>query len=195
VKIAALRKGLANLACNWADCDSQREKKIKKHFLLMPAILAAQQPPFASQKRQYIMKKTISIKELNDLESKKILKDEKFSKLKPVSCTQCGKVTGFRRKLFQIKGVPESKQSDDDVQNIIRYHLKRDYSIDFAFFKPYRNKYIVDTAFCRSCESTAITYDIDFDSDIFSELSKFTGKSESLLLKDLNRISKKLNNT
>ena len=108
--------------------------------------------------------------------------------LKPVSCTQCGKVAGFRRKLFQIKGVPVSKQSDDDVQNLIRYHLKRDYSIDFAFFKAYRNQYIVDTSFCRGCESTAITYDIDFDSDIFSELSKFTGKSESLLLKDLTAI-------
>jgi hypothetical protein len=52
--------------------------------------------------------------------------------------------------------------------------------------KTYRNKYIVDTAFCSGCESTAITYDIDFDSDMLSELSKFTGKSESLLLKDLN---------
>ena len=141
------------------------------------------------------MKRTISIKELNDLESKKILKGEKFSKLKPVSCTQCGKEKGFRRKLFQIKGVPKSKQSDDDMQNIIRYHLKRDYSIDFAFFKSYRNKYIVDTALCSGCESTAITYDIDLDFDILSELSKFTGKSESLLLKDLNRISKKIKNT
>ena len=140
------------------------------------------------------MKNTISIKELNDLETKKILKDEKFSKLKPVSCSQCGKETGFRRKLFQIKGVPESKQSDDDIQNIIRNHLKRNYLIDFAFFKTYRNKYIVDTAFCSDCESTAITYDIDFDSDILSELAKFTGKSEPLLLKDLKGISKKLKN-
>ena len=81
----------------------------------------------------------------------------------------------------RLKGVPESKQSDDDMQNKIRYHIKRDYSIDFVFFKAYRNKYIVDTAFCSGCESTAITYDIDFDFDILSELSKFTGKSESLL--------------
>ena len=29
-----------------ADCDSQHDKKIKRHFLLMLAILAAQQPPF-----------------------------------------------------------------------------------------------------------------------------------------------------
>ncbi len=58
------------------------------------------------------MKNTISIRELNDFESKKILKDEKFSKLKPVSCSQGGKETGFRKKLFQIKGVPESKQSE-----------------------------------------------------------------------------------
>ncbi|MCW5202991.1 MAG: hypothetical protein QTN59_14825 [Candidatus Electrothrix communis] len=138
------------------------------------------------------METTISIKKLNGLESKEILKDNKFSKLKPSLCTQCGEVTGFKRNLFQIKGVPESQRSDDDVQNIIRHHLKRESSIDFAFFKTYMNKWIVDTASCCGCESTAIKYDIDFDSDILSELSKSTGKSESLLLKELNSISKKI---
>ncbi len=33
-----------------ADCDSQHDKKIKRDFLLMPAILAAQQPPFGIYK-------------------------------------------------------------------------------------------------------------------------------------------------
>jgi hypothetical protein len=51
----------------------------------MPSILAAQQPPFGSQQkiRQYIMKRTISIKELNDLESKKFLKAKSFPSLSP----------------------------------------------------------------------------------------------------------------
>jgi hypothetical protein len=31
-----------------ADCDSQHEKEINSHFLLMSAILAAQQPAFGS---------------------------------------------------------------------------------------------------------------------------------------------------
>jgi len=138
------------------------------------------------------METTISIKQLSDLESEKILKDKKISRLKPVSCTQCGETTGFRRKLFQVKGVPQHARSDDDVQNVIRHHLKREASIDFAFFKTYKNKCIVDTASCCNCGSTAITYDIAFDSDILSELSKVTGKSESLLLKELNSISKNI---
>ena len=37
------------IKCVRADCDSQHEKKIKRHFLLMPAILAAQQPPIGNQ--------------------------------------------------------------------------------------------------------------------------------------------------
>lgn len=84
------------------------------------------------------METTISIKQLSDLESEKILKDKKISRLKPVSCTQCGETTGFRRKLFQVKGVPQHARSDDDVQNVIRHHLKREASIDFAFLKPIR---------------------------------------------------------
>ncbi len=35
------------IKCVRADCDSQHGKKIKRHFLPMPSILAAQQPPLA----------------------------------------------------------------------------------------------------------------------------------------------------
>jgi len=38
------------IKCVRADNDSQYEKKIKRHFLLMPVILAAQQPPLGCSK-------------------------------------------------------------------------------------------------------------------------------------------------
>jgi len=38
------------IKCVRADCDSRHEKKIKNHFLPMPAILAAQQPAVGKKK-------------------------------------------------------------------------------------------------------------------------------------------------
>jgi hypothetical protein len=75
------------------------------------------------------MTSKISIEEINELEVKRLLKDTKFSRLKPVACSRCGKKTGFERRLYQIKGVPKSKHSDDEIQEIIRYHFKKNYLI------------------------------------------------------------------
>ena len=134
----------------------------------------------------------ISIEEITDLEVKRLLKDTKFSRLKPVACSNCGEKSGFARRLFQIKGVPKSKHSDDEIQGIIRYHFKHNYSIDHIFFKTVGRRFFVDTAKCSACQSTAITYDIELTSDLISEISKFTGKSETQLIKDLNVLADKL---
>lgn len=138
------------------------------------------------------MTSKISIEEIPDLEVRRLLKDTRFSRLKPVACTRCGEKAGFERRLFQIKGVPKSKHADDEIQGIIRYHLKQKYSIEHIFFKAVGRRFIVDTAICGGCQSTAITYDIELTSDLISEISKFTGKSESQLVKDLNVLTDKL---
>ena len=138
------------------------------------------------------MTSKISIEEINELEVKRLLKDTKFSRLKPVACSRCGKKTGFERRLYQIKGVSKSKHSDDEIQEIIRYHFKKNYSIEHIFFKTVDRRFIVDTATCGGCQSTAIIYDIELTSDLMSEISKFTGKSESQLVKDLNVFADKL---
>ena len=138
------------------------------------------------------MTNKISIKEITGLEVKKLLKDTKFSRLKPVAYTHCGEKAGFVRRLFQIKRVPTGKHSDDEIQGIIRYHFKQSYSIEHIFFKTISRKFFVDTATCGGCQSTAISYDIELTSDLISEISKFTGKSESQLIKDLNVFAGKL---
>ena len=138
------------------------------------------------------MTSKILIEETTDLEVKRLLKDTKFSRLKPVACSHCGEKTGFERRLFQIKGVPKSKHSDDEIQEIIRYHFEQSYSIEHIFFKTVGRRFFVDTAACGGCRSTAITYDIELTSDLISEISKFTGESESRLIKDLNVFADKL---
>ena len=138
------------------------------------------------------MTSKISIGEISELEVKRLLKDTKFSRLKPVACSRCGKKTGFERRLYQIKGVPKSKHSDDEIQEIIRYHFKQNHSIEHIFFKTAGRRFIIDTATCGGCQSTAIIYDIELTSDLMSEISKFTGKSESQLVKDLNVFADKL---
>lgn len=138
------------------------------------------------------MTSKISIKEITDLEVERLLKDTKFSRLKPVACSHCGEKAGFVRRLFQIKGVPKKKHSNDEIQELIRYHFKQNYSIEHIFFKTVGRKLFVDTAICEGCQSTAITYDIELTSDLISEISKFTGKSESQLIKELNEFAEKL---
>jgi hypothetical protein len=92
----------------------------------------------------------------------------------------------------QIKGVPKSKHSDDQIQEIIRYHFKQNHSIEHIFFKTVDRRFIVDTATCGGCQSTEIIYDIELTPDLISEISKFTGKTESELVKDLNVFAEKL---
>ena len=133
----------------------------------------------------------ISIMELYENEVQTILKNAKFSRLKPESCTNCGNKKDFKRRLFQVKGVPKNMRNDDDTQRIIAYQMKRSRSIEFIFFKNFGRKFIIDSAQCNKCQSTAITYDIDFDDDLISIVAKTTGKSESQTRKDLMTILEK----
>jgi len=136
--------------------------------------------------------KKISIIEIADIETKQILKNESFSKLKPVTCTKCGNQTDFERRLFQIMGVPKNQRSDDEIQGVIRYHLQQKHMIDFIFFKSHGRKFITDTALCMKCQSTAVSYDIEIDSDLISMIAKTTGQAESQIKKDLDDISEKI---
>lgn len=134
----------------------------------------------------------ITIEEMNEFEVKRICKDIKFSRLKPVACYECGNKTSFARRLFKIKGVPKKKQSDDEIHNLLHYHFKHNYTIEHIFFKTLGNKFIVDSAICCKCKSTAITYDIELTSDLVSEISKFIGKTDSKLIDDLEEFAEKL---
>ncbi|MBU1904123.1 MAG: hypothetical protein KJ573_11090 [Proteobacteria bacterium] len=138
------------------------------------------------------MAKPISIREFDAHEAGPLLADKRFGRLKPVSCTRCGKETGFTRRLFEITGVPKSKQRDDETQNLIRFHFNQQYSIEFVFFKGHGRKFFVDSALCSGCGSTAVAYDIEFDDDLFAAAAKLTGKSQAETKKGVEEIYEKL---
>lgn len=110
--------------------------------------------------------------------------------MKPVTCSRCGEKTCFVRRIFEITGVAKNKQADEQTQQLIRFHFKQRYSIDFIFFKTHEGRFFVDSAVCGGCKSTAITYDIElFDQDLISEVSKLTGRSEVQVKKDLTKLA------
>jgi hypothetical protein len=122
-----------------------------------------------------VMLKGVLVKEIRELEARRICEDVKFASLIPVSCYKCGNKDNFSRRLFKIEGVPERKYADDEIQNDLGEYFKKKYSIEFIFFKTYgKDKdYMIDSAICKKCKSTAITYDLSQDAiDIMSKLFK-----------------------
>jgi hypothetical protein len=122
------------------------------------------------------MQENISIEEINELEVKRICKDTNFSKLRPVACYKCGNKKNFARRLFKIKGVTKNRRSDDEIQGLLAHHFKKKYLIEHIFFKTFGNEFLIDSAICDMCKSTAITYDIELTPDLLSEISKLIGK-------------------
>ncbi len=134
------------------------------------------------------MREAITIRELSTHEVNQLLAEKRFAKLKPLTCSRCGEKTCFARRIFEITGVAKNKQADDQTQQLIRFHFKQRYSIDFIFFKTHEERFFVDSAVCGECKSTEIVYDIElFDQDLISEVSKLTGRSEAQVRKDLKK--------
>jgi DNA-directed RNA polymerase delta subunit len=50
----------------------------------------------------------------------------------------------------------------------------------------------VDSAVCDGCGSTRVVYDIEFDQDLISEVAKLTGRSETQVKDDLEKVYAKL---
>jgi hypothetical protein len=108
------------------------------------------------------MIKDVFVSELTEFEAERICKDVAFENLVPESCCECGNKKGFLRRIFKIEGVPERKYADDDIQNALEIYFRKKYSIEHVFFKTYGKSrdYMVDSAICNKCKSTAITYDL-----------------------------------
>ena len=138
------------------------------------------------------MTKPITIRELAAHEVNQLLADRRFAKLKPETCSRCGGKTGFTRRIFEITGVAKRKQADGETQQLIQFHFKQRYAIDFVFFKTHGQRFFVDSAVCDGCGSTAVVYDIEFDQDLISGVAKLTGRSETQVKSDFEKAYAKL---
>jgi hypothetical protein len=135
---------------------------------------------------------SFAIIELAAHEVNQLLEDKRFSILRPSQCSRCRNSTIFTRRVFQIVGVKNSKQNDNDTQQIISFHFKQRYSIAYVFFKSHDKRFFVDSATCDICKSTAIIYDITLDSELLSKVGRLIGKSEAEVKGDLEKTHKKL---
>jgi hypothetical protein len=118
----------------------------------------------------------ITIRELDPVETIKLIEDDTYNCLFPVRCSSCRITNGFNRRIFHITGVLKRKQSDETTQNMLQYHFLNFHKIKWVFFRTHSKKFYADSANCLSCKSTAVTFDISYEYAM-SEYAKAAGKN------------------
>jgi hypothetical protein len=118
----------------------------------------------------------VTIRELDPVETNKLLTDDTYNCLFPVRCSGCGIKKGFNRRIFHVTGVHKSKQADETTQNMLQYHFLHYHKITWVFFRTYSKKFYVDSASCLACKSTAIVFDMSLE-HVMSEYAKATGEN------------------
>ncbi len=117
------------------------------------------------------MKSQYVIRELVKNEPLILLKDKRFNTLHPIKCSACDNKDNFSRRLFIVEVEPKNV-TEDERQPILMDYLLHRYQIQSAFFKNSKKKNYIDTSICEKCHSTAIIYDIKFDSAMIDEIFK-----------------------
>lgn len=138
------------------------------------------------------MNQKITIRELSSQELELLLKDHKFNRLRPISCSECGNKTNFSRKVFEVKG--KNLATDEDARNFACYHVKTAYHYEYVFFKTLEKKYYLDSAICQDCVSTKIVYDIEISDELLETVSKLLNIPSSSIKKDIESILKSRKN-
>ena len=118
----------------------------------------------------------VTIKELDPVETNKLLTDDAYKCFFPVRCSGCGINNGFNRRIFHVTGVRKSKQANETTQNMLQYHFLHYHKIKWVFFRTNSKKFYADSASCLSCKSTAIVFDLNID-HVMSEYAKAAGEN------------------
>lgn len=121
------------------------------------------------------MARRIAIRELTVNERKRIQATPGFDRLHPTRCTACGATGEFFRRVFEITGVPSRMQCDDDTQGLLQHHFRTNHKLVWVVFKSPGRRFYADSAQCSQCSSTAVTYDISFDDELYAEIARMTG--------------------
>ena len=103
----------------------------------------------------------LRVRELSDLEIKKLDKRKGFRDFGPVECADCGFKGTFRRRLFLVEGI-----KDESDHGILRLTMKRNHGIEQCFFRTAGKRDFIETAFCPECNSNIVVFDISFDAMI-----------------------------
>jgi hypothetical protein len=138
------------------------------------------------------MNTKITIRELSSQQRERLLRDNKFNQLKPVSCSECGNQTNFSRKIFEVKG--KNLATDENTRNLACYHVQTTYNCEYVFFKTLKKRSYIDSAICDNCDSTKIVYDIELNDELWEKASKLLNIPSSSIKKDIESILKSRKN-
>ncbi|MFH1116718.1 MAG: PBPRA1643 family SWIM/SEC-C metal-binding motif protein [Pseudomonadota bacterium] len=135
------------------------------------------------------MNKPIQIRLLSKQEAASLTGTSRFNLLRPARCKNCGNTYDFERRVFGVGGVPKADRSSDDTQALIAYHVRENFDVGYVFFKTYRDRFYVDSAVCRKCGSTLVTFDIDLTDEILAKASRIAGKPAEQVRADIEALA------
>jgi len=121
------------------------------------------------------MKTALHVVKVGDKQTTALTESVPFSRLSPTHCHSCGSTGSFKRQVFHIHGVPESKRAEDHLQESVRQILFRQFGVSHVFFKTHQNDFYADSAICCSCGSPDVVFDIEFTDDIIAAMAALTG--------------------
>jgi len=115
------------------------------------------------------MADTITIRELADWEIEELDNTKKFKNFGATKCNNCGFEGPFIRRLFHVGGM-----SDDSDHEIIIFHLKQNYNLEYCVFRNDGTREFAESAQCPKCKTNDIIFDIS--KELFVELIKNSEK-------------------
>lgn len=121
------------------------------------------------------MKTELHVVKVGDKQTTALTESVPFNRLSPTNCHSCGSTGSFKRQVFHIHGVPESKRADDHLQESVRQILFQQFGVSHVFFKTHQNDFYADSAICCSCGSPDVVFDIEFTDDIIAAMAALTG--------------------
>jgi len=108
-----------------------------------------------------------------------------FNRLSPTQCHSCGSTGSFKRQVFHIHDVPESKRAEDHLQESVRRILFQKFGVSHVLFKTHQNDFYADSAICCNCGSPNIVFDIEFTDDIIAAMAALTDDDSAKTKADL----------
>lgn len=135
-------------------------------------------------------KQVITVRQLSQTETNKLLADKVYRRFIPVKCNRCGEKSAFSRRIFHIMGVHKDEQNSDATQNMLSHYFYTQKKIEYTFFRGNKNKFYAESATCQKCKSTAVVFDIIFDDAMMAELSKIVGEEPKFIREKLDTLTK-----
>ena len=131
------------------------------------------------------MKTNLHVVRVGDKLTTALTESVPFNRLSPTHCHSCGSTGSFKRQVFHIHDVPESKRAEDHLQESVRQVLFQKFGVSHVFFKTHQNDFYADSAIYNNCVSPDVVFDIEFTDVLIAAMAALTGDDSAKTKADL----------